>query len=151
MQKIFNKFPRAAAVWLAIVSAATAPLVASFVVGCKSTSTEQTAQTAVTVGQDAVDTALKVWANSWARRHVAAVAANDAATLASLKAEQTTVQSALADYQAAFRAAILGWVAAKDNLAATNSAPTAAALAGFSTAFASARTSLTSILTGLSR
>jgi hypothetical protein len=116
--------------------------------GCKSSSTnsvEQTALTASTITVDAADVALKVWAQSFATRQATAVASNNTAALASLATEQATVQTALTAYQTAFRAAILGWVASKDAQTA-NAAPSAAILAGFSAAFASASQNLVAVL-----
>jgi hypothetical protein len=113
--------------------------------GCQTGSTEATVQTGVQVTQDATDAAMKLWAQSWADRQANATATKNTAALAALQVELNDVQTALTAYQTAFRAAITGWVASKD-AAGTNAAPTTAALAGFSAAFASASTNLITVL-----
>ena len=111
---------------------------------CK-TPTEQTTLTAASVTDSTVDTAMKLWATSWAKRYNTATSTTNTAALSSLSVEQNTVQTALGDYQFAFRTAIVSWVASKDALA-TNAAPTTAALAGFSSAFATSLTNITILL-----
>lgn len=146
MKKTTNKLRFGFATWTAILSITVALPITALLDGCKSTSTEQTIQTSAVVGQDAIDTSMKVWAQSWAKRFQAASAASDSATLAKLQTEKGTVQEALGSYQAAYRIAITSWVASRDAAASTNAAPTTVALAGFSTAFAMASTNLVTVL-----
>jgi hypothetical protein len=110
--------------------------------GCKSSSTEQVIQTTAVVTTDAADGAMTLWGHSWAAREASAQSTTNIAAIASLAKEQTDVQTALTAYQMATATAIQSWIAAKG---VTNS-PSAAVLAGFSTAFALSETNLITLL-----